>query len=101
MAPCTTEAMYVTTPSTIMFGADHLYTPKCLKISKAAAVTWSGTFSHPLLPSNRGTSGNPITSTSTGTTKMFTFPNAGFFPYYCQFHGDNAGANMAGVIWVE
>ncbi len=92
----------MTTPSTITFGAEHVYTPKCLKIAKSSAVTWSGTFSgHPLAPSTRGTSGNPITSTNSGTTKMFTFPNAGFFPYYCTFHGTDAGANMAGVIWVE
>jgi plastocyanin len=65
-------------------------------------VTFSGAFSsHPLAASTRGTTGSPITATSTGTTKAITFAAPGFFPYYCTIHGDNAGANMAGVIWVE
>src|SRR5438874_12961455 len=30
--------------------------------------------------------GNPITSTSAGTSKDFTFPTAGLYAYYCAFH---------------
>jgi plastocyanin len=29
-----------------------------------------------------------------------TFGAAGFFPYYCGFHGNSAGSGMAGVVQV-
>jgi plastocyanin len=38
--------------------------------------------------------------TNTGTTASFTFPTAGFFGYFCAFHGADDGQFMDGVLWV-
>jgi plastocyanin len=59
---------------------------------------------HPLIPSAlRGTTtGNPITTTDTGTSASFAFPTAGYYAYYCAVHGpSDTGAGMAGVVWVQ
>ena len=105
--PCTAESNYMT-GTTINFPAgtaDFNYSPKCLKVTAGATVTFSGDFTaHPLEPStHRGTlTGNPITATGTGTTKSFDFPTPGYYAYYCAFHGPSDGATgMVGVIWVE
>ena len=72
------------------------YTPNCVKIKVGGSVTWnSGFASHPLGPSG-GDTPNPITSTSTGTTKSFTFPNAGTYGYACGFHA----GSMFGAVQV-
>jgi plastocyanin len=107
VAPCSTEAMYTTTGTTVAFPAgptDFNYSPKCLKVTAGSSVTFSGDFAaHPLDPSElRGTTaGNPIMLTNTGTSSSFTFPSAGFYAYYCQFHGADNGQFMDGVIWVK
>jgi len=107
VAPCTTESAY-TAGTTVTFplsATDFNYSPKCLKVSAGATVTFSGDFvTHPLAPStHRGTlTANPITSTGTGTTKSFDFPAAGFYAYYCTVHGPSDGAaGMVGVVWVQ
>ena len=106
--PCTTESDYMTGTTTVNFGllsGGFAYAPKCLKVSAGTTVTFSGDFgSHPLEPSAlRGTlTGNPITSTSAGTTASFTFPAPGFYAYFCQFHdSQDTGNFMSGVIWVQ
>ncbi len=105
--PCNAESDYAT-GTTINFPAgtaDFSYSPKCLKVTAGASVTFAGDFSaHPLEPStHRGTlTGNPIASTGTGTTKSFDFPTRGFYAYFCSFHGASDGAaGMVGVVWVE
>jgi len=108
MVPCPEESSYVTTGTTIAFGGatpGTNYAPKCLKVSPGATVTFSGdNFAfHPLEPSSlRGTvTGNPITTTNTGASKAFTFPNPGFYAYFCIFHGTDSTDFMNGVIWVQ
>jgi plastocyanin len=107
VVPCSTEAMYTTTGTSIAFGGTDPgfnYAPKCLKVSAGATVTWNGDFAtHPLDKSEtRGTlTGNPITMTNTGTTASFTFPTPGFYGYYCRFHGADDGQFMDGVLWVN
>jgi plastocyanin len=105
--PCTSESAYET-GTTINFPAspaDFNYDPKCLKVPAGTTVTFSGDFViHPLMPSaNRGAqTGNPITSTSAGTTKDFMFPTAGFYAYYCAIHDSTDSGNfMSGVVWVQ
>jgi len=93
-----------------------VYDPSCLKVAVGTTVTFKGamafgmalTFNdHPLTPStNRGTtSGSPITATmSSETSKSFTFTKAGYYAYYCLYHGSDSASGdiyMAGVIWVE
>jgi plastocyanin len=104
--PCAMESSYVS-GTTIAFGGavGFNYSPACLKVSPGATVTFNGEFvSHPLVPSAmRGvpSGSNPIVNMSDGTTAAFTFPNAGFYAYLCNFHGTDDGAFMAGVIWVK
>ena len=38
---------------------------------------------------------------SLGDTFTFTFNEAGNFPYYCRFHGDKGGVDMAGTVIVQ
>ena len=72
------------------------YTPNCIKIKVGQTVTWNGAFAnHPLMPFN-GDSNNPVTLTSTGTTKGFAFPAAGTYGFGCQFHS----FSMFGAIQV-
>jgi plastocyanin len=72
------------------------YSPNCLKIKVGQSVTWNGGFAnHPLIASG-GDSGNPITTTSTGTTKSFTFSAAGTYGFACQLHS----LSMLGAIQV-
>jgi plastocyanin len=89
---------------TIAF-SNFQYTPPCMKILAGQTVTFSGTFgNHPLMPgvpsSTTGTSSpsNPITATNTGSTLAVTFPTAGSFGYYCNFH---FGSGMYGAIEVQ
>ena len=76
------------------------YSPACLKVTRTAQVTFAGSFSnHPLSPTTgMGSSPNPITHTGSGTSAMFTFNAAGFFPYHCDLH--DVSDDMHGVIWV-
>jgi plastocyanin len=105
--PCTSESAYVT-GTTVSFptaATDFSYNPKCLKVSAGATVTFSGDFlTHPLTPSaNRGAqTGSPITVTSSGTSKAFTFATPGFYAYYCAVHDfSDTGNFMDGVVWVQ
>ena len=36
-----------------------------------------------------------------GATFEFTFNDVGVFPYFCRFHGDKGGVDMAGTITVQ
>jgi plastocyanin len=113
IAPCRNESDYLTA-TTVTFpvsATDFNYAPKCLLVTLLATggpgmdVTFTGDFvAHPLEPSAlRGAqSGNPITSTSAGTSKVFNFSTPGFFAYFCGVHNpsDN-GAAMSGVVWVR
>jgi len=106
--PCTAESNYMTGTTTIAFPADPTdfsYNPTCLKVPVGTTVTFSGDFTaHPLTPSaKRGAqTGSPITATSAGTSKDFTFATAGFYGYYCANHDPtDTGMFMSGVIWVQ
>jgi plastocyanin len=102
--PTTAEDHTADTTVTIQFGGSIglKYQPACIKIKTGTMVTWSGDFSsHPLTPGVNGTedtSGTPITPTSTGMMATFTFPNAGTFGYYCQFH---QSLGMEGAVFVQ
>ncbi|CAN5568767.1 hypothetical protein BH09MYX1_BH09MYX1_24460 [soil metagenome] len=72
------------------------YTPNCMKVKAGQTVNWAGAFTNHPLTSSGGDSGSPITTTSTGTTKDFTFTTAGTYGFACQFHG----GSMFGAIQV-
>ncbi len=102
LAPCNLASDYVT-GSTVRFGgaSGSAYSPRCLTVRVNDTVAWEGDFgSHPRSPSTRGTTTNPIARVTSGTSGAVRFTRAGFFPYFCEFHGDNAGAGMAGVVQV-
>jgi plastocyanin len=102
--PCETEDAYMAA-STVTFSPTMFkYTPACVKVKAGTAVKFSGPFvSHPLRPSAmRGdTDNNPIKATDTGMEASFTFAKAGFYGFFCNFHGPaDDGSNMAGMVWV-
>lgn len=62
------------------------YSPNCVHIKVGQKVTWNVDLtSHPLGAAG-GDTPTPITTTSTGTTVSFTFPNAGTFGFHCNVH---------------
>ena len=95
IAPCRNESDYMTA-TTVNFpviAADFNYAPKCLHVTLPATggtgldVTFTGDFvAHPLEPSAlRGAqSGNPITSTSAGTSKVFSVLDARLLRVFLQ-----------------
>jgi plastocyanin len=101
--PCLSESDYMM-GTTIASTASLSYMPRCLKVKAGTAVKFTGDFSmHPLKPSaKRGsTTDNPIKDTSTGMEATFTFAKAGYYAYFCNFHGPgDDGSFMAGVVWV-
>ena len=117
IAPCLNESDYMLGRTTVDFGlinGAYAYAPKCLMArlsvnSSGVDITFSGDLyggdfaTHPLEPSAlRGAqTGNPITETTSGTSKNFQFKTPGFYAYFCQAHNpsDN-GAAMSGVVWV-
>lgn len=100
--PATAEDHKADATTTVTFPTGGLkYSPPCIKIAKGNAVKFDGSFaSHPLSGGQDGTmdATSPITHTTTGTTATFTFPNAGTFPYFCDFH---FSSGMEGAIFVE
>jgi plastocyanin len=102
LAPCTSAGDYAAA-STVRFGGalGSAYSPRCVTVRVGDTLTWEGAFSsHPLSPSTRGTAANPIARTTTGTSAPVRFPRAGFYPFYCEFHGNDAGGGMSGVVQV-
>ena len=88
---------------TIAFTGSN-FSGKCMKVSVGQSVTWNAVFAnHPLYPgvapssTGSGSSGNPITTTTTGSTVTFAFPVAGTFLYYCSHH---QGFGMYGAVFV-
>jgi len=103
LTPCLDGRDYVASGNVVSFGGGFgdNYNPKCLTVHVNAGVSFAGDFNtHPLRASTRGSAGNPIQATNSGSIAPFSFTSAGFYPYYCSQHGDNSGANMAGVIQV-
>ena len=102
LAPCNLPSDYADS-GTVNFGGalGNVYSPRCVRVRAGTRITFSGDFaSHPLRPSTRGTSGNLIPATNTGDRAGIIFGSPGFFPFYCQFHGDGSGGGMAGVVQV-
>ena len=95
--------------TTIAFGGADPgfdYAPKCLKVPAGTTVTFIGDFAMPPARPVRDArtadrQPDPITVINAGTTVSFTFPTAGFYAYYCMFHGSDDGEFMSGVIWVD
>lgn len=106
LAPCATEGSYTMLPndSRIDFGAGLSYSPMCTKIAAGSILTITASGFHPLVASTRGTTPNRITGTPaepmTVDQSLF-FPTPGFYPFYCNNHGNDNGSGMSGVLWVQ
>jgi plastocyanin len=82
------------------------YAPKCIVVSAGQTVTFRGDFSqHPLAPGSSpsarvtGSTNNPIPRRETTQADVtITFPAAGSFPYFCEYH---YAGGMAGVVRVR
>jgi plastocyanin len=73
--------------------ADYSYSPADVTIAVNGTATFSGNFvRHPL-----AWDGGQFPSTSSGSSKQFTFTQPGTYTYYCEAH---VGLGMKGVIRV-
>jgi plastocyanin len=72
------------------------YSTRCMKIRVGQSVTWKGAFAYHPLEAFGGSTPSPITYTSTGTAKAFTFTAVGVFG----FHNPLAPTKMRGAIQV-
>ncbi|MEZ4405393.1 MAG: plastocyanin/azurin family copper-binding protein [Polyangiales bacterium] len=79
--------------------AGFTYSPQCLRVRAGAMVTFSRTSGHPGAVDAR-VDGSPITAVNTGMSTTVTFATPGFYPYFCQFHGNNDSGGMSGVVQV-
>jgi plastocyanin len=79
---------------------DSAYQPREVEVSPGTTVVWQqeGELPHTVTADDgsfdSGTMGQ-------GDTYTRTFPQAGTFPYYCEFHGAPGGQGMAGVVIVS
>ena len=74
--------------------ANYAYNPTPTTIKTGDTATFSGSFSnHPLV-----WDANEFATTSTGTSKAFSFPQPGTYLYHCQFHAQSQG--MVGQLTV-
>jgi len=101
---CTGTFVDRTTGTATITFVDFAYTPSCMRVKVGQTVTWSGAFvGHPLKgAASNDPTGGLVPATSSGTSASTTFTKAGFYGYYCDFHGDPFGATgtMSGNIEV-
>jgi hypothetical protein len=111
IAPCNSASAYETGTTITFPNGDSSYSPKCLKTTVGASVTFmpmaGANFSmYPLAPSQaRGNvADNPIqmVETTSSAARSFAFGVSGFFGFTCLLAGsDSDGDGMTGVVWVQ
>jgi len=79
---------------------DFVYTPRVLIVKKDTTVTFRNLdkVKHTVTSDTGLFDSGDIAA---GQSFTHTFNQAGTFPYYCVFHGDKGGVDMAGVIQVQ
>ena len=80
---------------------DNSFDPAALDIAEGTTVRWinDGRNTHNVTP-NRGRNFGSD-NLKPGRSYVHTFPDAGTFAYYCEYHGDKGGVDMSGVIVVK
>jgi plastocyanin len=81
----------------VVYLKDFTFTPKVLKVAKGTTVYFvnQDAVKH-TVTSDTGlfNSGDILP----GKSYSYTFNQVGTFPYYCVYHGDKGGVDMAGSI---
>jgi len=75
------------------------FEPKELTISEGTVVEWTDQRGRHTVQADDGTFKSE--TLTAGGTFQFKFDKAGVYPYYCEFHGEKHGKDMAGTITVE
>lgn len=79
---------------------DSRFQPGEITVPVGATVTWI----HQAQLSHTVTADEGLFDSGTlraGDTFSFTFEEAGEYPYYCKFHGNEGGSGMSGTVIVE
>jgi len=79
---------------------DFEYKDKTVVINRGTTVIWANndTAAHNVIQDDRKFASGTMPK---GDTFSYTFNEAGRFPYYCEFHGDKGGIDMAGLVIVQ
>ncbi len=72
------------------------YSPATVTVSMGDTVEWQGAFADHPLNSDDGLWAEQTTDTSFS----HTFPEAGFYRFFCGIHGGPGGVDMSGVVLV-
>ena len=86
--------------TTLVDMLEFQYRPRTVTIRKGWTVVWLNDEA----PNHTATADEGLFDSGSmpyAGTFSFTFDEAGSFPYYCRFHGDKGGVDMAGTIVVE
>ncbi|MBF8264498.1 MAG: blue (type 1) copper domain protein [Dehalococcoidia bacterium] len=79
---------------------DFEYKDKTVVINRGTTIIWANndTAAHNVIQDDRKFASGTMPK---GDTFPYTFNEAGRFPYYCEFHGDKGGIDMAGLVIVQ
>ena len=78
---------------------DDMFTPKNITVRAGTTIKWVNNGVHPHTVTAEDGTFDSGTINSAGIYSR-TFSSAGYYPYYCRFHGAAGGYGMAGVITV-
>ncbi len=78
---------------------DFAFKPQTLSVKKGTTIVFvnKDNAKHTVTADDKSSNSGDIDA---GKTYEFTFQNAGTFNYYCEYHGDRGGVDMAGVVEV-
>lgn len=99
VAPQKTTAVAATDPAHIVIRIHNFtFTPKSLTIPVGTTVEWVNEQGQHTVNADDGAFKSA--DVDAGTPYVRRFDEPGVFAYYCEYHGDKGGADMAGVITV-
>ncbi|HKX32030.1 MAG TPA: plastocyanin/azurin family copper-binding protein [Blastocatellia bacterium] len=95
----TASAQYGGKPKTEVVLTNNKFTPKKLTVNEGDTVTWINKEGVHTVKSDT----DVFVSKTLAAGEKFShqFTKAGSYPYYCTFHGDHDGVDMAGTIVVK
>jgi plastocyanin len=75
------------------------FDPKEVKVKAGTVVTWTDSGGRHTVKSDDGSFDSG--TLTAGGSYQHKFEKPGVYPYYCMFHGERGGKDMAGVVTVE